>query len=116
MQATPATWRLLLAAGWRGNPDLKVLCGGEALPRDLAVALLGSVGQLWNMYGPTETTIWSTAARVENSSQRLPIGRPIANTQVYVIEPSGMPAPIGAFGELLIGGRASPEDTGIVRN
>ena len=104
MQATPATWRLLLAAGWHGNPKLKVLCGGEALPRDLAVALLQRVGQLWNMYGPTETTIWSTAARVENPSNAISIGRPIANTRVYVLEPSGMLAPIGARGELCIAG------------
>ena len=104
MQATPTTWRLLLAAGWTGKPDLKALCGGEAMPRDLATALVGRVAQLWNMYGPTETTIWSTAALVDDPSRPPSIGRPIANTRLYVIESSGMPAPIGAFGELLIGG------------
>ena len=104
MQATPSTWRLMLEAGWVGKSDLKLLCGGEALSRDLATALIPRVGQLWNMYGPTETTIWSTIARVEDPTGTIPIGRPIANSRVYVLEPSGMLAPIGAFGELVIAG------------
>ena len=104
MQATPSTWRLMLEAGWVGKPDLKVLCGGEALPRDLATTLAGRVYQLWNMYGPTETTIWSTISLVTDPSAAIPIGRPIANTRVYVLEPSGLLAPIGAFGELAIAG------------
>ena len=65
MQATPATWRLLLAAGWPGSRDLKILCGGEAWPTELADELLSRCKSLWNMYGPTETTIWSSVARVE---------------------------------------------------
>jgi len=104
MQATPSTWRLMLEAGWLGKPDLRILCGGEALPRDLAALLISRVGQLWNMYGPTETTIWSTIIRVEDAATTVPIGRPIANTRVYVLEPSGMLSPIGAFGELVIAG------------
>jgi amino acid adenylation domain-containing protein len=104
LQATPATWRLLLAAGWRGKRNLKALCGGEALPRDLAQALLERVGELWNMYGPTETTVWSTLCKVEDLSRGVMIGRPIANTRVYVFEPSGLPAPIGVAGELCIAG------------
>ena len=104
MQATPSTWRLMLEAGWVGKQDLKILCGGEALPRDLATKLIGRVCQLWNMYGPTETTIWSTICRVTDSSGAIPIGHPIANTRVYVLEPSGLLAPIGAFGELAIAG------------
>ena len=104
MQATPSTWRLMLGAGWVGKPDLKVLCGGEALPRDLATTLASRVYQLWNMYGPTETTIWSTISLVTDPSVAIPIGRPIANTRVYVLEPSGLLAPIGAFGELAIAG------------
>ena len=107
LQATPTTWRLLLEAGWQGKADLKALCGGEALPLDLAQALLGKVGALWNVYGPTETTIWSTVHRVlpaDLAGGRIPIGKPIANTRVYVLEPSGVIAPIGAPGELLIAG------------
>jgi amino acid adenylation domain-containing protein len=104
MQATPATWRLMLEAGWSGKPDLKVLCGGEALPRDLAATLSDMVAELWNMYGPTETTIWSTVCRIEPGTQTITIGHPIANTRVYVLEPSGARAPIGVAGELCIGG------------
>ena len=107
MQATPTTWRLILEDGWEGKRDLKVLCGGEAMPLDLPQALLGRVGALWNLYGPTETTIWSAAHRVSPAdfdAVRIPIGKPIANTRVYVLEPSGAVAPIGAPGELLIAG------------
>ena len=104
LQATPATWRLLLDSGWRGRPGLKMLCGGEGLPRELAGQLLATGGELWNMYGPTETTIWSTVWRVSDTERAISIGRPIANTQVYVLEPSGLPAPVGVAGELCIGG------------
>jgi amino acid adenylation domain-containing protein len=104
MQATPATWRVLLEAGWTGKADLKILCGGEVLARDLAAKLTERVAELWNMYGPTETTIWSTLSRVENATSAVPIGRPIANTTVYVLEPSGLLAPTGVPGELCIGG------------
>jgi amino acid adenylation domain-containing protein len=104
MQATPSTWRLLLDAGWRGKSDLRVLCGGEAMPIDLAATLVPLVGQLWNMYGPTETTIWSTTSQIVETSSTLTVGRPIANTRIYVLEPSGMLAALGGFGELAIGG------------
>jgi amino acid adenylation domain-containing protein len=104
MQATPATWRLLLESGWAGKSDLKILCGGEALPRDLADRLLHSCEELWNMYGPTETTIWSTVARVTAEERSPHIGQPIANTKVYVLDRSGQPLPIGVPGELYIGG------------
>jgi amino acid adenylation domain-containing protein len=103
LQATPATWRLLLDTGWEGKRDLKALCGGEAMPRDLAATLLGKVGELWNMYGPTETTIWSTVSRVMDAGL-ISIGRPIANTRVRVLDASGRQAPIGVVGELCIGG------------
>jgi amino acid adenylation domain-containing protein len=103
MQATPATWRLLLAAGWTGCPRLKILCGGEALPSDLARELLPRCGELWNMYGPTETTIWSTCSRVL-AADDIHIGRPIANTQTYVLDARLQPVPIGGIGELFIGG------------
>ena len=103
MQATPATWRLLLGAGWVGDPGLKVLCGGEALPRDLADQILERAGELWNVYGPTEATIWSTLLQVEKSS-RISIGRPIDNTQVYLLTRQLQPVPVGVPGELHIGG------------
>jgi amino acid adenylation domain-containing protein len=104
LQATPASWRLLLAAGWRGKRDLKALCGGEALPADLAAALVDCAGELWNMYGPTETTIWSTVGRVSDPTETITIGRPIANTQTFILEASGQLAPAGVVGELCIGG------------
>ena len=104
MQATPATWRLLLGAGWTGSADLKVLCGGEALPRDLADPLLDACGSLWNVYGPTEATIWSMVHRLEGHGGPIPIGKPIDNTQVYLLSPRLQPVPAGVPGELYIGG------------
>ena len=104
MQATPSTWRLLLESGWRGGPQWKALCGGEALPADLAEALLPRVGALWNMYGPTETTVWSTCAQVKPRQGEIVVGRPIANTQVHVLDDNDAPVPIGVSGELVIAG------------
>jgi amino acid adenylation domain-containing protein len=104
MQATPATWRMLLEAGWKGTPGLKILCGGEAVSRKLADQLLQKCSSLWNMYGPTETTIWSTASRIEPGPGGVPIGQPIANTQLYILDKVLQPVPIGVAGELHIGG------------
>ena len=103
MQATPATWRLLLQAGWQGGQDFRALCGGEALAPDLATALLERCGELWNMYGPTETTVWSTCAKLE-PGQPITIGTPIANTTVWVLDERRQPCPLGVPGELWIGG------------
>ena len=103
MQATPATWRLLLAAGWTGSRDLKILCGGEAWSTDLADALLPRCESLWNMYGPTETTIWSSVARVE-AGKPVTIGFPIANTEFHICDPFPELVPVGTPGELYIGG------------
>ena len=104
LQATPTTWRLLLAAGWKGSPGLKILCGGEAFPPDLAAQLLPICGAVWNMYGPTETTIWSTCCQLSSSDPTLTIGRPIDNTSLYIVDKRLQPMPIGVPGELLIGG------------
>jgi amino acid adenylation domain-containing protein len=104
MQATPSTWRLLLDAGWTGDDDFKALIGGEGLPADLAMALLARCGQLWNMYGPTETTVWSSCWRVESPQQGIRIGRPIDNTQIWVVDAQGHRCPIGVSGEIAIGG------------
>ncbi|WP_299411693.1 non-ribosomal peptide synthetase [Acaryochloris sp. IP29b_bin.148] len=102
MQATPATWRLLLAAGWAGQPHLKILCGGEALTVDLAERLLTKGSSLWNLYGPTETTIWSTQRQIQTGE--VDIGGAIANTELYLLDPFFQPVPLGAPGELYIGG------------
>ncbi|HEY0736592.1 MAG TPA: amino acid adenylation domain-containing protein, partial [Herpetosiphonaceae bacterium] len=105
MQATPATWRLLRDAGWDGRAGLRVLCGGEALAPELAAYLLPRVRDVWNLYGPTETTIWSTRQRVQDASgPTLPIGRPVGNTQASVLDANGQRVPIGVVGELYLGG------------
>jgi len=104
LQATPATFRLLLEAGWRGGGEMKLLIGGEAVPLDLVERLIPLCGSLWNMYGPTEATIWSTTCRLGAGAESVPIGRPIDNTRVYVVGPSLGIQPVGIPGELLIGG------------
>ena len=121
MQATPATWRMLIDAGWKGRRRLRVLCGGEAMAPALAAELIERVGELWNMYGPTETTVWSTVKRQERGA-RVAIGRPIDNTNVYVLDVDGQRVPVGATGELWIGGegvalgyRGRPDLDGVER-
>jgi amino acid adenylation domain-containing protein len=104
MQATPAMWRMLIEAGWEGDPRLKILCGGEALTRDLADKLLAGSASLWNMYGPTETTIWSAVHKVTANNGPVAIGRAIANTQMYVLDRHLNHVPLGVPGELHIGG------------
>ena len=104
MQATPATWRMLIEAGWTGTPNLKVLCGGEALSGDLTSQLLPRCRELWNMYGPTETTIWSSLYQVRSAVVTAPIGRPIANTTLYILDSQMQPVPVGVAGDLYIGG------------
>ena len=104
MQATPTAWRILLDAGWKGSPHLRVLCGGEALPRDLANELIERASCLWNMYGPTETTVWSSCHPLSEKTGPVLIGRPIANTQMYVLDEQQQPVPVGVPGELYIGG------------
>ncbi len=108
MQATPATWKLLLDSGWPGDPRLRALCGGEALSASLARRLLERCGALWNLYGPTETTIWSAVHRVERARSfhgpTVPIGHPIANTQLHVLDEQRKPCGIDVVGELFIGG------------
>ncbi len=104
MQATPSTWRLLLEAEWAGNKQLKILSGGEAISRDLAQQLLAKSAAVWNMYGPTETTIWSTVYQITGAEPQISIGKPIANTQIYILDAQLQPVPIGIPGELYIGG------------
>ncbi|HEU5199227.1 MAG TPA: amino acid adenylation domain-containing protein [Ktedonobacterales bacterium] len=107
LQATPATWRMLLAADWQPAPQMRILCGGEALPATLAASLQANDAQVWNLYGPTETTIWSSVQRVVEGHKAdgpVPLGQPITQTQFYVLDPYGHLAPLGVPGELYIGG------------
>jgi amino acid adenylation domain-containing protein len=104
MQATPATWRILLAAGWTQSPNLRIFSGGEALPTALAQELCGRVQQIWNLYGPTETTIWSTCYQLMGPDAQPWIGQPIANTQIYLLDAAQQLVPIGVPGEIYIGG------------
>ena len=103
LQATPATWRMLLAADWAGDGDLTVLCGGEALTRELADELYRRARAVWNLYGPTETTIWSTAGLVPAAGP-VTLGRPVTNTSLHVLDEDLRPAAAGEPGELWIGG------------
>ncbi|MGE0596400.1 MAG: amino acid adenylation domain-containing protein, partial [Hyphomonadaceae bacterium] len=103
VQATPSLWRMLLEAGFAPSPVVKMLCGGEPLPRDLADQLLEGEAELWNMYGPTETTIWSSCGRVERAKP-ITIGEPIDNTQLHILDAGDQLTPIGVTGDLYIGG------------
>ncbi|WP_297793911.1 non-ribosomal peptide synthetase [uncultured Marinobacter sp.] len=122
LQATPATWRLLVNSGFHTEPSLKGLVGGEKLPADLAEQLITKGVELWNMYGPTEATVWTSCYHViagtEGALPRILIGRPLANTQLHILDAQGNTLPIGVFGELCIGGaglangyRCNPEQT-----
>jgi amino acid adenylation domain-containing protein len=108
IQATPATYKFLSSAGWRGNDRLKVLCGGEALSPDLARELVRTCGEVWNLYGPTEATIWAARARVSGDGAVV-IGRPIENTRFYVLNDRREPVPVGVPGELYIAGAGLAE-------
>ena len=104
VQATPSGWRVLVQSGWQGSSDLRILCGGEPLPEDLAKELLKRCGELWNVFGPTETTIWSTCKRIRADDAEITIGKPIGNTVVHVLDANGQRTPLGVPGELYIGG------------
>lgn len=105
MQATPATWRLLLEAGWSGHPGLRMLCGGEAMSLALARRLMTGGGELWNVYGPTETTVWSTLALIQPGVEKISIGHPLDHTTVSIRGNSGAIVPLGCVGEICIGGK-----------
>lgn len=108
LQATPSTWRMLMTSNWRDqNADagkLKALCGGESLPPDLAAELVDRVAELWNMFGPTETTVWSACKRIKRQNSLITIGKPISNTSLYILDQQMNPLPVSAPGELFIGG------------
>jgi amino acid adenylation domain-containing protein len=104
IQATPSLWKMLLENDLENKHKFKILCGGEALSTQLADELLDRGSSVWNLYGPTEATIWSTMAKVETNDKPVPIGRPIANTQIYILDTYLQPVPIGIPGDLYIGG------------
>ncbi|MGW0199150.1 non-ribosomal peptide synthetase, partial [Nonomuraea sp. NPDC003201] len=103
-QATPTTWRLVIDQVAGQLAGRRVLCGGEPMPAVLAKRLSATGCELYNVYGPTETTIWSTSGRIDPAAGRVDVGVPIANTKVYVSAPDGRPLPIGTRGELCIAG------------
>ncbi len=109
LQGTPATWRMLIDAGWEGDSGLRVFSTGEELPRELAAELQSRSAEVWNLYGPTETTIWATARKLGPGEEgtgpaTIPIGRPLRNVQTYIVDRNLQPVPTGVSGELLIGG------------
>jgi amino acid adenylation domain-containing protein len=105
VHATPTTWSLLLDAGYTGS-DVTRCIGAEPLPTELFTRLMDAAPgkPLYNFYGPTETTVWSTYQRLISRSERVVIGRPLANTEIYIVDRHGNPTPIGVPGEILIGG------------
>ena len=108
MQATSTTWHMLLESGWEAEKNFKILHGGEALSEKLKTSFQKMGVFVWNLYGPTETTIWSTAIDISDcdpdSQRRSIIGRPIGNTQIYILDKNLNPLPIGVSGEIYIGG------------
>jgi amino acid adenylation domain-containing protein len=104
MQATPYTWRIMIEAGWDAKTPVKVICGGEALPQELAEKLLTRASSLWNVYGPTETTVWSTLKQITTADTVITVGRPINNTSIYILDKFSSPLTPGVAGEIYIGG------------
>lgn len=104
MQATPSTWRMMLESGWNKKFQLKALIGGEPLSKELADKLLGKTSELWNMYGPTETTVWSSLKQITGKDLIITVGKPIQNTQLYILDQALQPVPRGNTGEVFIGG------------
>jgi len=105
LQATPVTWTLLVSSGWNGKKNLKSITGGEPLSPGLAKDLFPRVKELWNLYGPTETTVWSTAYRITDPAAQILVGKPINNTQIYIVDKYNKMLPVGCIGEVCIGGK-----------
>lgn len=107
MQATPTTWQMLVTCGWKNESNIKIITGGEALTNQLASKLTLLSNNVWNFYGPTETTVWSTCHKIENidkNKPHIPIGKPLPNTQVYILDEDLNPLSVDMPGELYIGG------------
>jgi amino acid adenylation domain-containing protein len=105
MQATPSTWRMMLDSGWIKKYPIKIFCGGEPLTKDLAHHLLDKADELWNMYGPTETTIYSVIKKISREDEVITIGWPIDHTRIYLLDPQQIVVPDGEPGEIYIGGK-----------
>ena len=107
LQATPGMWQALIDANWRGAPGFRGWTGGEALPPSLALALCERMEGLWNGYGPTETTVYATAWHVrpgQIATQGVSIGRPVDNTEIWILDAGLRPCPVGVPGEICIAG------------
>ena len=104
MHATPSTWRSLIDAGWAGDKGMKIFSGGEALPWDVAKELIPRCASLWNLYGPTETAVYSAIHKIAASDGTVLVGRPVNDTQIYILDKHQQPTPIGVPGEICIGG------------
>lgn len=104
IQATPSFYQMLYNAGWKGNKSVKVLCGGDLLSETLADKLIETNSELWNMYGPTETTIWSSCKKITKADEASNIGKPIHNTEFYILDNHMQILPVGSVGNIYIGG------------
>jgi len=104
IQATPSFFQMLYNAGWEGSKAIKILCGGDLLSETLSKKLRDTNGELWNMYGPTETTIWSSCKKITHDNEASNIGKPINNTQLYILDHSMQLLPVGSAGTIYIGG------------
>lgn len=104
MQATPSTWRMMLDAGWDSSVNIKIFCGGEPLPKEMASKLISLGNELWNMYGPTETTVYATIKHIKSENEPITIGKPINNTKAYILDRNQLLVPNGSEGELCIAG------------
>ena len=104
MQATPATWRMLVESGWAGRPSLRIVCGGEGYGPELVAELVERVGEVWNFYGPTEAAVWAVCTRLEGAESPVPMGRPLSGVQCAIVDPRGHRTPIGVAGELWLAG------------
>lgn len=105
LQATPSFYEMLYNAGWKGNKGMKILCGGDLLSETLSQKLLETNAELWNMYGPTETTIWSSCKKITKANEASNVGKPINNTKFYILDQSMQLLPIGSAGAIFIGGK-----------
>jgi len=104
MQGTPFMWHTMLEAGWTEALPITIFCGGEAMPKELAEKLLTRCKILWNMYGPTETTIYSIIKKISPKDEVITIGKPVLNTQVYLLDEGMNKVVAGEVGEIYIAG------------
>ena len=104
IQGTPGFYQMLYNAGWQGSKSTKILCGGDLLSEVLAGKLLENNSGVWNMYGPTETTIWSGCKKIMQPKDASNVGRPVHNTEFYILDDYMQLLPVGSVGNIYIGG------------